>query len=130
MVDFAALTVTAQRLISENGRSITLVSFDDTLQNPSRPWLGPADPRATPASTLVVDAVFVPPSGAAALGLSLQTVDLLKNAEQVAIISPGVDVGLEPFQEIIDGTTRWKIMMTEVLRPASQTVLAFLGVVR
>ena len=130
MVDFTEIITVAQELITENGRSITLVAFNSTPQDPARPWLGPTDPRAKPDSTLTLDAVFVHPSSATALGLSQSGFDLLKTAEQIAIASPGATADLSVFQEVIDGTTRWKIEKIETLRPGREVVLAFIAVKR
>lgn len=130
MVDYTRLLATAQRLITANGRSVTLVQFDTTLSDSDRPWLGPADARSAPEATLAVDAVFVDPGSAAKLGLDFVVDDLLKRAEQVMILSAGADEDLSPYQEVIDGSTRWKITQTQVLRPADTTVLAFIGVRR
>ena len=128
MVDYVKLTATAQRLITENGRSATLVEYDDTLQDAAKPWQGAADPRAVPASTLTIFAAFVDPSSG--LGLDFVPQDLLKDAESVAICSPGAQVDPSIFHELIDGTTRWKLTGVSVLRPADVTVLAVLGLKR
>lgn len=130
MVDFAPLIVTAQRLIGENGRSVTLVEFDSTLSDAARPWLGPADPRTVPDSSLVLDAVFVEPSSGVSLGLALETDDLIKNSDQIMIVSAGAAVDLTVFGEVIDGSTRWKIETIKILKPGSEIVLGFVGVRR
>ena len=77
MVDLAPLITTAQRLIKDNGRAVTFISFAETVQDPDQPWLGPRDPRAAASSfsadfstdfetgilvNSVQDAVFVEPS--------------------------------------------------------------------
>ena len=130
-VDYAAVLATAQRLLTENGRSVTLVNFDSTPADPNRPWLGPAtDPRDTPDSTLTLDAVAVAPSGVVNLGLAFEADDLIKDAAEILICSPGANVDLTVFEEVIDETVRWKIIGIQVLRPATITVLAFIGVER
>ena len=131
MVDTAPLIAVAQRLIQENGRQISLIQFNSTPQDANRPWRGPsADPRATPDSTLSLFAAFVPPSGARELGLRYVSETLLKRAEQIAIISPGANVDLSIFQEILDTGVYYKMDVLDVLKPGSATVLAFLGVRR
>ena len=128
MVDYTRLTATAQRLISANGRSITLVQFDSTPSDASRPWLGPADPRATPDASLTVDAVFV--DNGSGLGKTFNIEDLLKKSDQVALLSAGAQVDLSIYNEVIDGTERYKITGFDVLRPAGVTVLAVIGMKR
>ncbi len=130
MVDFVGLTATAQRLISENGRSVTLLQFDSDPADADQPWDGAADIRTDPDDTLTLDAVFVSPSGAPSLGFIAVTSDLIKLAEQIIIISPGASRDVTGFQEVDDGGTNWKITAVEVLRPAADVVLAYMGLKR
>ncbi len=130
MVDFAPLIATAQRLISENGRSVTLVEFDSAPADGSKPWKGAADPRAVPDAELTLDAVFVNPGGATSLGLSLETSDFIKRSEQIMIISPGASVDLTEFEEVLDDAVTWKIQGMEILKPGAEVVVAFIGVRR
>lgn len=129
MVDFASLVVTAQRLIKENGRTVTFIRHDQTLGDANKPWQGPSDPRATPDTTSVQDAVFVEPSSAILLGIASEQSDLIMNSQKIMMVSPGV-VDLTTFQEVLDESIYWKITKIELLRPGSTTVLAFIGVRR
>ena len=131
MVDFTPLIATAQRLISENGRSVTLVELDSSPADPSKPWKGAADPRAVPDASLTLDAVFVNPGTATtSLGLSLETSDFIKRSEQIMIISPGASVDLTGFEEVSDDSVTWKIQGMEILKPGAEVVVAFIGVRR
>jgi len=129
MVDFTPLIATAQRLIKENGRSVTFIRQDENLADANKPWKGPTDARDTPAATSVQDAVFVPPSSASQLGIENEQSDLILNAEQIMIVSPGT-VDLTIFQEVLDAGIYWKIKNIEILQPGLDTVLAFVGVAR
>jgi hypothetical protein len=129
VVDFAPLLATAQRLISENGRSVTFIRHDETLADPLQPWLGPADPRATPDASLALDAVFVEPSSAVKLGIASETDDLILNSEQIMIVAPTA-TDLKQFQEVIDETIYWKITEMTTLRPGTLAVVSFVGVKR
>ncbi len=127
--DYGPVIATAQRLITKFGRSITFVSFDETLADATKPWQGATAPRGGGATTLVEDAVFVGPG--AALGLSITLEDLIKRSEQMLIVSPGAAVTLDIYEEIIDDdTSRWKIVGMEKLQPAGDIVLYFVGVKR
>jgi len=130
VVETASLIATAQRLITENGRSVTFVQFDSTPTDGAKPWLGPTDPRTTPDSTLTVDAVFVSPAGAASLGLKAETSDLLKRSEQIMVVSPGAAVDLRIFNEVTDDSTQWKIVGVQTLKPGSSVMLSYVGVRR
>lgn len=130
MVDYVSLTATAQRLITKNGRSVTLLKFDSTPEEAAKPWNGPSNPRGTPDAELPIDAVFVEPSAAVKLGLSLETDDLVKRSEQIMIVSPGVAADLSTYNEVLDDSEYWKITGIQVLKPASSVVLGFVGVAR
>lgn len=130
MVETAPLIATAQRLITENGRSVTFVEFNSTPGDASKPWDAPTNPRTDPDSTLVLDAVFVSPTGAASLGFKAETSDLVKRSEQIMIVSPGAAIDLTIFQEIIDGSDRWKIVGVETLKPGNSVILNYVGVKR
>ena len=127
--DYSTNIATAQALITQFGRSITLVQFNDTITDSDKPWDGvnPTDPRGTPDATLVLDAVFVFPTGLLKLGLGSEEERLLKRYEQICIIAPGAANDPRDYQEIIDGSDRWKIEMVQVLKPANDIVLAYLG---
>lgn len=129
MVELSPLIAVAQRLITENGRSVTFIRQDQTLADAAQPWLGPADPRTTPDVTLVVDAVFVEPSSGVKLGLGTEQSDLIMNSDQIMILAAG-DVDLTQFQEVLDEGIYWKITVIETLRPGATTVLSFVGVKR
>ena len=130
MVDYAHFINLAQRLISENGREVTLLSFDSALSDTDQPWLGSGDPRNNPDSVLVTEAVFVPPSGASNLGFAVEVSDLLKTFDQIMIVSIGAQRDPTQYNEVVDGTTNWKIQAIQVLRPGPSTVLVFMGLVR
>lgn len=133
MVDAVALVATAQRLITENGRSVTFISHDKTVADAAKPWEGGGgtSPRTAPDAVLVLDAVFVEPSVAARLGLSSETSDLIKRSEQIMIVSPGAAADdLGDFEEVLDEGKHWKITGIEILRPGSTMFLAFVGVKR
>lgn len=130
VVDFTRLLATAQRLITKNGRSVTFISLDETPPDPAKPWDGPTDPRATPSSTLVVDAVNVDAASAVRLGLVAESSDLLKRAESFLIVSAGANVDLKLFQQVLDEGVYWNIEGVNQLRPASITVVSFVGLRR
>ena len=130
MVEFAEDIAFAQEDIETFGREVTFIAFDTTPQSSSQPWKGPANPRTTPSASQTSSAVFVEPSSAVRLGMSVEASDLLKNSEQILMVSLGATVDPRIYDEVIDGSTRWKIVGLEVLRPNEEYVLAFIGVAR
>jgi hypothetical protein len=129
VVDLAPIIETAQRLIAENGRTVTFIRHDETLSDPTQPWLGPADARATPNTTSVHSALFVEPDSTQALGLAQAQSDLLMDSEQIMVVAQG-EVDLSTFQEVLDEGVYWKITEIQTLRPGTTTVLSFVGVKR
>ncbi len=132
MVDYVALANKAQSLVIANGRAITIIQFDETLQSASEPWLGPVDARGAPNASVDVSAVFVEPESSTKLGISSDKFTLNTRTEKIMIIAPGATFAsdLSTFHEVIDAGTRWMITETEQLFPGSTSMLWFVGVKR
>ena len=129
MPDYVKLAATAERLVANSGRTITLVQFNSTPADANKPWRGAADPRITPDATLSIVGAFVEPRSDIRLGLSSEIADLLARSSQVIIVASTAD--LTAYNEVIDSdTTRWKILGLEKLKPGDTTLLYFIGVVR
>lgn len=127
MVDFAALAVTAQRLVEANARQVTLRRANTAPASAGEPWRGPAGTIAdgSGGATLAVLACFVPPGGAG-MGRELRSMigALTVDADQIALIasrSAGTD--LSSFETVLDGGRTWKIVRADELRPASVSLL-------
>jgi len=124
MVDYAVLADTANRLITANGRSVTLSILDKTPADAAKPWRGPADPRSS-ETTKAVTAAFVPPSGLASLGFAARDDELVKRADEVALASlgSGDTTDLTLYNELVEGSDRWRISQVMRLKPGAATVL-------
>lgn len=129
--DFAAL---AARLIERArtqglARVVTLRRLNSTPPDPQTPWLPPADPRAAPAATLSVTAVFVEPSSVQELGLNAQLVDWMKRAQQIAIVAHPDD--LSTYSELVDADANlWRVEGVSTLQPGPTRLVHFVGVSR
>lgn len=119
MVDFVKLAATAKRLIDANGRTVTVRKQGSTPVDPAKPWRGQSTPEA---DSVTGKAVFVSPSD---LGYVVENQDNVKRADQVALFSANDDGGkaLETFDTIVDGSVEWKILRTEVLKPADTRLI-------
>ena len=129
MVDLTPILAEAAVLVKENGREVTFIKHNATLADAAQPWDGPVDARTSPAETKKLDAVFFNPATLAALGISFESTDLVPRAEQIMLVIPGV-VNVEEFQEVLDGTTYWKIGHIEIFKPGTVTALAYVAVGR
>lgn len=130
--DYTAISTIAFNLVSNFGKTVTFEKFSSALEDPAKPWLGPVDPRLTPDATAIVSAVAVEPDSTVQLGISTSDSDLVKRSEQILIVAPGPSFteDLATFNEVIDGSIRWKITVVEKLRPANDTLLYFVGISR
>lgn len=126
MPNYLANAATAKRLIDGAGKDVRLIALDFDVDDASKPWLGPVDPRATPAKTLNVKAAFVPLAGNIKLGLSKQAMDLIKRADATCLIGSQED--LRAYQELIvvSSGERFKITFIEELMPGDVRILSFL----
>ena len=134
MVDYVSLANTAKALIDDAGRSIIVRKIDRSVADADKPWEGPTS-TIIGGTEHTVTGVFVPLSSATKLGLSIDAVSLVKRVDQVVMFSPGNDTLLiaenfEKYDEIVDDTEVWKIVMVEKLRPATVTLIYFFGVRR
>ena len=132
MVDFTKLATTAQRLVSENGRTVTIVQLSKDLDDPTKDWRGKHDPRANPEDSISATAVFVDPASFSSLGFKTDAREEVKRSEQIALVALGSGTvkDLTTFDEVQDGDINWSIIFSEKLQPGSQVLLFTLGLKR
>ena len=131
--DYSGVSKKAKSLVDKFGRSVTFVKFDEGVADPTKPWDGAVNPRLDPESSITIKGVFVPPSSSVELGFQTTKPGMSDRAEQIVIIAPGVEhvaVEFEQYDEIIDGTVRWKIGQVETLKPGSDRIVYFIEVKR
>ncbi len=132
-INYTTMAATAKRLIDASGRSVTLNRFNQTPPDTDVPWEGPADPSATPDATAVVIGTFVPMTTGKDLGLETLDADLMKRTAEVCLVGPGTidpPFDLATANELVDGTVHKKVTFVRTLKPASITLLYFIGVAR
>lgn len=130
MVDLAPILAEARVLVEENGREVTFIAHDTTLNDAAQPWEGPTDARAVPSSTATMDALFFNPGERDRLGKTFVSEDLVNRSQQIMMVLPIAGVNVEDFQEVLDEGTYWKITGIEVFKPGSVVALAYVGVSR
>jgi len=133
IVGYTELAADAKTLIEGTGRSVTFNRFDQSPANASKPWEGPADPIGTPDATATIYGTFVPPTDGRLLGLGGVDEDLLKRSEQICIVAPGTTsppFDLLTANQVVDGTTKWKVTFTQTLKPGDVVLLYFIGVAK
>jgi hypothetical protein len=131
--DYSKSRATADRLILRFGRQITLKAESRTPADALTPWKGSAVSPSN-VTPVLLWGVFVPPGAVrifdlTALGEATKNVDLIAFSEQIIITYPG-DVDIKPYKVVNDGTSDLGVTSTQLLRPGSDQVLAFIGVRR
>lgn len=134
-VDYQKAAQLALRLISENGREVTLVKLGQAASDPAKPWRGNPDARTTPEAEAIAPGVFVPASGSG-LGFFSEDQELIKRSEQILLVAAESvsSYKLEDFNEVIDPedivNTRWRIELVRMLKPGAIRLLYAIGVKR
>lgn len=134
-INYARLQTIANKLITENGRSITLIKQNRTAADPAKPWRGAADLPLETAGTPVT-AVFVALADSKTLGqFSFAQEGTIHKADSdqffvsgKAIVDAGID--LTEYDTIQDGTEVWRITSVDELKPGSTVLLYYLNVSR
>lgn len=124
-IDYVKLAATAKRLITESGRTITLLKPVDP-DPVAREWNNPAQ-----YEELIVPAVQVMPNqvrvfGLSALGDATRLDGLFTVSEKVYILFAGEAI-LDDFTALVDEGVEQAIEATQTLKPATVTLLGFVG---
>lgn len=115
-IDYAKLARTAQRLITGNGRDITITKKDRDVKNELEPWR-PAKPTDTTIGPF--KAVIIP--------FEEKDIEdgLVRRGDRRCLLS-ALDTTtnlIEEFDEIVDATEVWKIAGVNVLNPGATRIL-------
>lgn len=131
-IDYTQLAATAKTLVDANGKDVTINRLDQNAADPNKPWNGPTDPGASPDATATVKGCFVSTDERVLGGLTIDS-DLLKRTEEVCLVAPGTvspPFDLMTANEIVDGSVHKRITFVQRLKPATVTLLYFIGVAR
>ena len=115
-IDYAKLARTAQRLITGNGRDITITKKDRDVKNELEPWrpVRPTDTTIGPFK-----AVIIP--------FEEKDIEdgLVRRGDRrcfLAALDTTTNL-IEEFDEIVDATEVWKIAAINVLNPGATRIL-------
>ena len=134
-IDYDKLAQTAFRLVENAGRTADFYRIDQRPLDEDKPWLGPdpdPDNYLPDAQELGVPIVSVSPADGNLLGITTLDEDALKRVSKLLITAPGLThtEDLSRMNYVVDEGVRHEIEFVEVLRPATTTVLYFVGVRR
>lgn len=115
-----------KRMIDSSGRAVTVSKQGAQAQDQDQPWRGQ---DKYPPAQVTGNGVYV---SANSLGHLVQNKEGLKRAQQVLLFPADDDQGqlLEDFDQVLDGTTSWRISQVEVLQPGEVRMLYVFGLTR
>ena len=116
MVDYAALALTAERLIEDNGRDVTFVKVSETPIDANEPWRG----NTSAETTVVAKAVLSDYAKEDIDG------DLIRTGDQRAVVAELSVTGndLEEFEIMRDDENQeWRIINVDKVRPGPTTLV-------
>lgn len=119
-INYAKAQATALRLLTENGRPVTLVKFATDPDDPDRPWLGSSE-----SEELTVTAVFTDPVSEKDLGSAEIVMEGgHKSGEKIAFIAAsenldgdGDPIDLTEYDQLIDDGLTYKMVEIHTLSP-------------
>ena len=123
MVNFVSFQNLAERLIEENGRTISLVRRDQgNLTDPAKPWRGSTEADEI---TVVVKGVFIEYEKMDFDGSLVRRGDkrLLVAAKSVTDESSASNLKIEDYDHVLDGGVRWKIITAELIEPGDLRIM-------
>lgn len=119
--DWTKTLATADRLITNYGRTIVLAKLATTPATTGEPWQANATP---PALGATIDQRTV--KGVATGRLQSLGEDFLKGLDNVIAVAGNFDP--KGYDVIIDGASRWRVVKVETLKPGDTAILHFFGV--
>lgn len=121
-LNYTQLRTTAERLIEDNGRSMTLTQRDTGNPiDPNKPWRGSTG--ASDVSVSVIG-VFIDYETDLIDGEIIMRGDkrVLVAAKSVSDASPS-NLNLEEYDFLVDGSVSWEIVKVDTVEPGSDRIL-------
>jgi hypothetical protein len=123
MINYTRMRATAERLIGENGRTMTFTKLGSTPVDPAEPWREDTGADDTAIPVIVLETEF---ENEDIDGQLVRRGDkkMLVAASALETAAPsGADTDLEDYDQLLDGTTEWKIERVIPTRPGDPRVI-------
>ena len=126
-INYAKAQATALRLLTENGRAVTVVKYGTDPDDPNRPWLG-----SSSNTTLTVTAVFTDPVSEKDLGAAeiLSDNSPVKMGEKIAFMAAGenldangLPIDLTEYDQMIDRGLAYRMVEIHELSPGGTPLM-------
>lgn len=126
MVDYVKMAATALRLVTKNGKTITLVKLATTPSDVTKPWRGPVDQRGPAAASVDLKGVEVPLLKRQ-FGAAYSKKDIPDTVTDAFLVAPALSgtPDLTEFDELISDGVTYKIEVADVLRPGPVILLYY-----
>lgn len=121
-INYTKAQATALRLLTDNGRAVTLVKYDTAPDDPNRPWHG-----ASGNTTITVTAVFTDPVSEKDLGSAevlMGDASGVKQGQKIAFIAAaenlddnGAPLDLTEYDQLLDGGFSYRMVEIHTLGP-------------
>ena len=122
-LNFTNLRNTAERLIEENGRDLSLVRRDQgNPTDPAKPWRGSTEAAEI---TVVVKGVFIEYEKEDFDGSLVRRGDKRILISDKSVIDEGgsaANLVIEDYDHVLDATVRWKIITAELIEPGDTRI--------
>lgn len=129
MADHSEFVELAKELLAEEGTLVDLQELGTESRDSKKPWLGMAEENVV-MEHRKVPCLYVPVIGKD-LGIIVQDKEMLKRSQKVAIVAPFKEQMEDKITRIKDSDgTIWKVVWSQALRPAEQTIIYLFGVAR
>lgn len=109
----------ADRLITKNGRPVTLQLLSRTPEDAAKPWRGPdPDPEEGIAASEDVIGVFTDYKES-----EIDGVDVRRGDKRLLVAAKASALNLETFDIALDAGTVWRLFNIELLEPGTTRIL-------
>lgn len=126
MVNFVSLANTAERLIEENGRTLTLVRAGETAADPAMPWRADTTAGETRLDVIGVISEFKNEDFDGTLVRRGDKMALVAHNSVADEASGSDSVIIEEFDRLLDAGAEWKILGVEPIHPGSTRIMYIL----
>lgn len=108
MVDYVSLANTANRLIDENGRTISILTRSDTLPDSAKPWEPSALQNPVSAKGVFLDYT----KSEIATGIVEQS------DQRLLVAAKNLTGDINTAQQVIDNSQTWEVINVREIKPA------------
>lgn len=124
MVDYVSFRNLAERLIEENGRTLSLVRRDQgNPVDPAKPWRSSTEVAEITVSVLGVFIEFEKEDFDGSLVRRGDKRILIADKSVIDEGGSAANLQIEDYDHVLDGTVRWKILTVNLIEPGAIRIM-------